>query len=528
MKRLIIFSAIIVWVSTIFAQTPEKISYQAVVRDASSKLVTSQSIGMQISFLQGSPNGKAVYVERHFPTTNSNGLVSIEIGDGTMVSGNFSTIDWVNGPYFIKTETDLNGGANYTIFGTSQLLSVPFALHAKTADSISGTIPETDPVYSTSVSSSITTTDITNWNNKLDKFTETDSVFSASPSGGITTTDITNWNKKLDSSSMIWTRNGNTISYSNGNIGIGTNNPIRLLHLVDTLNTLTNKVTQRIDVISVSNVDSAFGAFNARISGTNGNNRAVEGISYGVNSHVNIGMIGFAQNAVENRAIYGTSQFDNSNGLNYGVTAVARESVVSNVAVGAYAENGSTSTGDNYGVSTRASSTTTGANVGIYSEASNGGTNYAGYFNGDVTVTGTLSNPSDAKLKSNIQSLNNATAIIKQLKPVEYEYKHDFKGLNLPENHQYGFIAQDLELVLPELVSKQKLNLSTTGGGSFGDKTISTNEDNDTDVIEYKGINYISLIPIMVQSMKEQDKRIEELENLIFEMQNEIDILKAK
>lgn len=119
-----------------WAQSPDKMSFQAVVRDMNSALVSSQSIGMQISILQASTSGSSVYIERHFPTTNSNGLVTIEIGAGTVVSGDFSTIDWADGPYFIKTETDPNGGANYTISGTSQLLSVPYALHAKTAENV--------------------------------------------------------------------------------------------------------------------------------------------------------------------------------------------------------------------------------------------------------------------------------------------------------------------------------------------------------------------------------------------------------
>jgi hypothetical protein len=106
-------------------------SYQAVIRDNSNALVTNQIVGMQISILQGSANGTAVYVETQTPTTNSNGLVSIEIGGGSVVSGNFATINWANGPYFIKTETDPAGGTNYSITGTSQLLSVPYAQYAE-------------------------------------------------------------------------------------------------------------------------------------------------------------------------------------------------------------------------------------------------------------------------------------------------------------------------------------------------------------------------------------------------------------
>ncbi|HZK08330.1 MAG TPA: hypothetical protein VFC92_09025 [Bacteroidales bacterium] len=89
---------------------------------------------MQISILQGSASGTAVYVETQTPTTNANGLASIEIGAGTVQTGDLATIDWANGPYFIKTETDPEGGANYTITGTSELLSVPFALHANETD----------------------------------------------------------------------------------------------------------------------------------------------------------------------------------------------------------------------------------------------------------------------------------------------------------------------------------------------------------------------------------------------------------
>jgi hypothetical protein len=88
---------------------------------------------MRISILQTTPSGTAVYVETQTPTTNANGLVSIEIGGGTVVVGNFSTINWANGPYFVKTETDPTGGTNYSITGTSQLLSVPYALYAATA-----------------------------------------------------------------------------------------------------------------------------------------------------------------------------------------------------------------------------------------------------------------------------------------------------------------------------------------------------------------------------------------------------------
>jgi len=128
-------AAILLTIST-FAQAPEKMSYQAVIRNSGDALVTNQAVGMRISILQGSASGAPVYVETQTPTTNINGLVSLEIGTGTPVTGTFAGIDWATGPYFIKTETDPTGSTTYTITGTSQLLSVPYALHAKTAESV--------------------------------------------------------------------------------------------------------------------------------------------------------------------------------------------------------------------------------------------------------------------------------------------------------------------------------------------------------------------------------------------------------
>lgn len=131
MKKLITFLFIALFAGIGFSQAPEKMSYQAVIRDASGNLVSSSMIGMRISILQGSASGSSVYVETHSAISNQNGLVSIEIGTGTVSTGDFSTIDWANGPYFIQTETDPTGGTSYTISGTSELLSVPYALMAK-------------------------------------------------------------------------------------------------------------------------------------------------------------------------------------------------------------------------------------------------------------------------------------------------------------------------------------------------------------------------------------------------------------
>lgn len=131
-----LFAALLIAAST-FGQTPDKLNYQGVIRNSSNALVTNTAVGMQISIIKAGVPDTTVYVETQAPTTNGNGLVSFKIGEGTLVSGNITTIDWSEGTYAIKTETDLTNTGTYTITGTSDFSSVPYALQAKTASNLS-------------------------------------------------------------------------------------------------------------------------------------------------------------------------------------------------------------------------------------------------------------------------------------------------------------------------------------------------------------------------------------------------------
>jgi len=164
MKIILTGLTAIVIFSGLFSQAPLKMSYQAVIRDAGNNLVVNHAIGMQISILQGSVSGTQVYQEVRTSSTNANGLISIEIGGGT----GFDTISWNRGPYFLQTMTDPEGGTDYSITGINQLLSVPFSLHSKTAETITGVITETDPKFKVSVASGITSSDTSRWNAKVD------------------------------------------------------------------------------------------------------------------------------------------------------------------------------------------------------------------------------------------------------------------------------------------------------------------------------------------------------------------------
>ncbi|TDW51956.1 hypothetical protein EV144_101634 [Flavobacterium sp. 270] len=130
MKKITLALLLLSSFTILFAQAPQKMNYQSVIRKADGTLVAGTLVNIKISILLGSATGTAVYVESQNTTTNNNGLATIEIGSGTPSTGTFAGINWGAGSHFIKTEIDPTGGSNYSISGTSQLLSVPYALYA--------------------------------------------------------------------------------------------------------------------------------------------------------------------------------------------------------------------------------------------------------------------------------------------------------------------------------------------------------------------------------------------------------------
>jgi len=131
MKRIITICTLLFLTVFLFAQAPDKLSFQAVVRNSSGQLVSSHKVGIRLQILKGSELGTSLYIEEHTVTTNVNGLLSIELGTGFVTKGDFKTINWGDSPNFLKSEIDPTGGNDYTITAVSQLLSVPYALYAK-------------------------------------------------------------------------------------------------------------------------------------------------------------------------------------------------------------------------------------------------------------------------------------------------------------------------------------------------------------------------------------------------------------
>ena len=117
-----------------FSQAPQKINFQSVLRNSGGEIVSNKAVSLRISILSGSITGNTVYSETHAKTTDASGLISLQIGNGAVFSGVFSAILWENTPHFIKLEADFNGGSNYVLLGTQELMSVPYALYASKTD----------------------------------------------------------------------------------------------------------------------------------------------------------------------------------------------------------------------------------------------------------------------------------------------------------------------------------------------------------------------------------------------------------
>jgi uncharacterized protein (TIGR02145 family) len=204
MMKNTIFTFAAIFLSMLFlkGQAPGLVSYQTIIRNTDNELISNKVVGIRISILKDNPNGIPIYQERHYVQTNLNGLAYLVIGGGTPIKGKFSDIDWSTGPYYIQSETDINGGQDYKIAVFTQILSVPYAIHAKTAENLLGKINELDPQFNASIAKGITAVDTAIWNKKSSgngTGIETDPYFNNSVAKGISKADTAAWNKKLSS-----------------------------------------------------------------------------------------------------------------------------------------------------------------------------------------------------------------------------------------------------------------------------------------------------------------------------------------
>jgi len=192
MKRFTLFFGLLLIAAMINAQVPQGFKYQTVARNNAGEILASQNISFRMTILQGALPGTAVYAETHTATTNATGLVTLEIGRGTQVSGSFAAINWSTTPVFLKTEIDPAGGTAYVEMGTSELLSVPFSLYAKTAgNGFSGNYNDLTNKPALWDSTWLT---IKNKPTTVAGYGITNAMTTAHAANGITSGNISNWN----------------------------------------------------------------------------------------------------------------------------------------------------------------------------------------------------------------------------------------------------------------------------------------------------------------------------------------------
>jgi len=157
-----------------FSQAPQKINFQSILRNTNGEVVANKAVSLRISILSGSITGNTVYSETHGKTTDASGLISLQIGNGTLINGAFSAILWGNAAYFIKLEADFNGGSNYVLLGTQELMSVPYALYASKTDTSVFNLANR---FNSKVNVSDTASMLTNYRNELINKVNTSDTF---------------------------------------------------------------------------------------------------------------------------------------------------------------------------------------------------------------------------------------------------------------------------------------------------------------------------------------------------------------
>lgn len=340
--------------SETMAQAPEKISYQAVVRDAGGVLIKSSAVGFKFSIIQYSLTGSAVYEESQTITTNINGVATAIIGNGTIALGNINSINWADGPYFIKVETDPSGGTSYSISSTNQLLSVPYALYAKTSgrDSViyakhSG---RDSVVYATtSGRDSVVYADYCGRDSVVyAKYSGRDSVVYAMFSGS-TLADTISWKTKGNSgtnpdSNFIGTTDNKDIVFKRNKIFAGTLSDSNTAFGMNALNDTTTGLYNTAIGINALKTNSS-GSLNTAI----GNKALNNNKTGGYNTAIGTNAMDSNVNGSWNTAIGFNALSRNKNGTD-------------NVAIGQYALGGNLTGNDNVGIGQSAlGSTSTGS-----------------------------------------------------------------------------------------------------------------------------------------------------------------------
>ena len=547
---------------TVFAQAPEKMNYQGVARDLSGNVLANQAVGLQVKIHSTTSGGAVVYQETHSASTNAFGLFNVVIGGGTVQSGTFSAITWGSNAFFAEVLMDATGGTSYTSMGTQQLVSVPYALNAKTAAStfaVSGTTNYVskftsastlgnsgifdngtsvgigtvapDPSYKLHVTGSVGVAIFEAAADPLIKISE-----GITPKAFLQDYNDEFWISTYSAQPLhLGTNNIQRLTVDGyGYVGIGTTNPQWNLQVNSTG---VEAVLQLSAASSTGSFDLDGLLLGVSGSGARLTNMENSSLAFGTNAYQRMviaadGNVGIGTTApayqlhveksstVTSPAIYSNCTHTG----NYDVVGVKGQNTVSGWYgygvqgfggwYGGYFDATVSGTNSRFGV-VGAAGGTSGISYGVYGSANGTGTNWGGYFAGNVYTSGTYT-PSDVNLKLNVKDYSNAMAMIAKIPVKSYTYKNDgiYGKMNLPTGNQVGIMAQDLEAAYPELVKAAYFEDTDSYRKGLVSKE-------NMESIDFKAVNYTGLVPVMLKAMQEQQELIEK-------MQKEIEVLKKK
>lgn len=374
MKKLILLSLFALAGFGVWAQAPQKFNYQGVARNNTGTAMANQNISLRISVLDGSATGTAEYVETQTTTTNQFGLYNVQIGAGTAVTGTLGGVTWGTGDKYIKVEIDPAAGTSYTDMGTAQLLSVPYAIYA--ANTPPGTPGPQGPAGPTGATGPQGPagpqgpTGPTGATGATGPTGATGATGATGPAGSANATGTTDYLSKFTGTTTL----GNSgVIEVNNKLGIGTTAPGA---------SITVNTSDSILIRASSNYTSpvSFGIIRAEYTGSTNANH--------------VGMISAVQPSLTTINGLGILSAGGWRGvMGRGITsATASSGEVIGVMGEGYGAGNTVSIGI-FG-NGQGNGTGGGTKVGVYGTASGGNTNYAGFFNGNVNVNGSIAKSS--------------------------------------------------------------------------------------------------------------------------------------
>ncbi|WAC13753.1 tail fiber domain-containing protein [Dyadobacter pollutisoli] len=515
MKKILLVSLLLSATLHLFAQAPQQFSFQGVARDSAGKVIANTTVSLRLTIHEALPGGVNVYQETHKPLTSNGGIFTVSVGTGNDKSGNISDIKWSAGSFFLQVELDAAGGTNYVDLGATQLLSVPYALHAAQADKWKDGDPivQSGEVSKGGILDNLGTGPKLIWYPRRAAFRAgyvNDDSWDDSKIGAYSTAFGSN-TRAEGNNSMAFGQNTKANGIASFAVGTGSqaNNTGSLATGLESIASgaysfASGKKTIASEIYSFSTgmltQSQAWASF---VTGVSTISKSYGGTVVGIANDIQDNP-GFYSSAPNDRIFQiGNGDIDADN------NAINRKNALTVL------KNGNIGIGGNVlspgfildiGARPRIRhnpSSPNGTTAGVFFDDSNGSpegfigmksNSEIGLWNadkwlfwmdsiGNAHILGTNYNTSDRRLKRNFSSLSNSLTKLTDLNGYHYFWKDS----TLDQSLQTGLIAQEVEAIFPELVK--------------------------TDEKGFKSVNYTGLIPHLIESVKELDKKYQEVKS---------------